>query len=256
MKNYYTTLGVPENASATDIKRAYRALAVRYHPDKNPSPEATIRFTEITEAYDVLGDPKKKFVYDHQWYKFVHELVKEEPVKHRDPRYRPKAKAARKPQKPSHFVLMEKWNRYAYWINIVGVIIVFFFAADYFLPYAVTDEMIRKYEPVRERKGTVAYYRMHTMSGAEVKVYEKIGDVGENIVLSVTRFYRIPMEVEYPTSSSVVSLGFMYKHLVFFPALLLVIAAMGIFSRRNAEQAFSYCIGTVILMIVTLVLIY
>ncbi len=65
-KNYYDILGVPEKASADDIKKAYRKLAVKYHPDKNPAnpKEAEVKFKEISEAYFVLSDDKKRAQYD------------------------------------------------------------------------------------------------------------------------------------------------------------------------------------------------
>jgi curved DNA-binding protein len=64
-KDYYKTLGVERNAAEKDIKRAYRKLAVQYHPDKNPGDaRAEERFKEINEAYEVLGDPAKRAKYD------------------------------------------------------------------------------------------------------------------------------------------------------------------------------------------------
>ena len=64
-KDYYQTLGVPKNASAADVKKAYRKLAQKHHPDANPgNKEAEERFTEISQAYDVLGDPEKRKQYD------------------------------------------------------------------------------------------------------------------------------------------------------------------------------------------------
>ncbi len=64
-KNYYQVLGVAENAAAEDIKKAYRKLAVKYHPDKNQgSKEAESKFKEISEAYYVLSDDKKRAQYD------------------------------------------------------------------------------------------------------------------------------------------------------------------------------------------------
>ena len=64
--DYYGILGVPQNASDTEIKKAYRKLAMQYHPDRNPGKEkwANEKFKEINEAYAVLGNPQKRRQYD------------------------------------------------------------------------------------------------------------------------------------------------------------------------------------------------
>ena len=65
MADYYTTLEVPRDASADDIKKSYRKLAMTFHPDRNNgSREAEDKFKEITEAYDVLRDPEKRAIFD------------------------------------------------------------------------------------------------------------------------------------------------------------------------------------------------
>jgi DnaJ-class molecular chaperone len=63
-RDYYEILGVSKGASLGEIKKAYRKLALQWHPDRNRSSEATERFKEINEAYEVLHDPKKKEAYD------------------------------------------------------------------------------------------------------------------------------------------------------------------------------------------------
>lgn len=63
-KDYYSILGVDKNASADEIKSAYRRLAKKYHPDLNKAPDAAEKFKEINEAYEVLGDDKKRANYD------------------------------------------------------------------------------------------------------------------------------------------------------------------------------------------------
>ena len=63
-KDYYEILGVSRNATKEEIKRAYRRLALKYHPDRNKSPEAEEKFKEISEAYAVLSDDEKRRQYD------------------------------------------------------------------------------------------------------------------------------------------------------------------------------------------------
>jgi molecular chaperone DnaJ len=65
MKDYYAILGVSREATQEEIKRAYRQLALKYHPDRNPGDKAAEeRFKEINEAYAVLSDPERRARYD------------------------------------------------------------------------------------------------------------------------------------------------------------------------------------------------
>ncbi|KAK7255216.1 hypothetical protein RIF29_28621 [Crotalaria pallida] len=62
--DYYSTLGIPKSASVKEIKAAYRKLALQYHPDVNKEPGATEKFKEVSAAYEVLSDDKKRVLYD------------------------------------------------------------------------------------------------------------------------------------------------------------------------------------------------
>lgn len=63
--DYYDVLGINKNADEKTIKKAYRKLAKKYHPDINPGDSnAEAKFKEVTEAYEVLSDPEKKKLYD------------------------------------------------------------------------------------------------------------------------------------------------------------------------------------------------
>ena len=63
-KDYYQILGVPRDAGADDIKKAYRKLARRYHPDVSKEADASARMAEVNEANTVLSDPEKRAAYD------------------------------------------------------------------------------------------------------------------------------------------------------------------------------------------------
>ena len=64
-RDYYEVLGVDKNATEDQIKKAYRTIAIKYHPDRNPgNKEAEEKFKEAAEAYDVLHDPQKRQQYD------------------------------------------------------------------------------------------------------------------------------------------------------------------------------------------------
>ncbi|MBL7078478.1 J domain-containing protein [Candidatus Shapirobacteria bacterium] len=63
-KDYYATLGVAKGVTQADLKKAYRRLALQWHPDRNKSPEAEEKFKKINAAYEILSDPKKRETYD------------------------------------------------------------------------------------------------------------------------------------------------------------------------------------------------
>ena len=72
-RDYYEILGLSKNASAEEIKKAYRQMAMKYHPDRNPGKkEAEEKFKEAAEAYEVLTEPEKRARYD----RFGHEGVR------------------------------------------------------------------------------------------------------------------------------------------------------------------------------------
>jgi curved DNA-binding protein CbpA len=64
MKDYYAILGIASDATTESIRTAYRRKALQFHPDRNPAPEASERFREVQEAYDVLADAQHRFAYD------------------------------------------------------------------------------------------------------------------------------------------------------------------------------------------------
>jgi DnaJ-class molecular chaperone len=64
-KDYYDILGLGRGASSNEIKKAYRQLSLKFHPDKNDSEDAAAKFAEVAAAYEVLSDSEKREVYDN-----------------------------------------------------------------------------------------------------------------------------------------------------------------------------------------------
>ena len=80
MRDYYDILGVKKNASQDEIKKAYRDLAMKYHPDRNKSKESEEKFKEINTAYAVLSDPEKRKTYDAYGAEGFNERFSEEDI--------------------------------------------------------------------------------------------------------------------------------------------------------------------------------
>jgi molecular chaperone DnaJ len=78
--DYYDALGVSRDASQDEIKRAFRKLAFKYHPDRNKRPDAEERFKEASEAYAVLSDPEKRRQYDAQGFEGIKKQYKQEDI--------------------------------------------------------------------------------------------------------------------------------------------------------------------------------
>lgn len=250
MKNYYSILGVAATASEAEIKRAYRRLAVQYHPDKNPDPAAERYFKEVNEAYEVLGDSTKRFSYDQRMANPFVDVVVEEAPRHRDPAYRRQYRKAPSAPKPSEvYLLLKEYFKYYFWVAWFGLGFTTILFLDSVLPAIESTEKIENVEAVRGRKGGVAYYKAFTESGIRVKYYDKDVELypGAQITLGRTPINRMP--VWLVNGSVRHELGHMFGVFLFIPLIIFAGSALAIFFRQRVEFCFNCCFVVFVFLI-------
>lgn len=259
VKDYYAILGVDHTASHPDIKKAYRKLAVLYHPDKNSSSDAKSRFQEINEAYDVLSDAEKKAWYDTRLANPLEDLLSEPRKGHPDPAYRRKRRPASSsgPQEPpATYVLMRDSLKYLMWVSRLGLLITTLFFLDYFLPYEKVERFILEVHSVRSIRGEV-HHVLITDAGEKVKLYDlpPLTFPDRKIVTSVTTIYGSIARVSNTAGTYTAWVAFMYTTLIFLPMLLFVISILAFVYRTRVEFCFNLNVTAFILVIINLILI-
>ena len=260
VKDYYAILGVSHSASQSDIKKAYRKLAVLYHPDKNPSHDAKPRFQEINEAYDVLGDADQRAVYDARLANPFQELFSEPESVHPDPAYRrrkrPAASSGPKGP-PASYVLMRDSLKYVRWISGTGLLVTTLFFLDYFLPYERVEETIEEIYTMRSR-GNQIYHVVVMSSGQNIRLYDldtSIFATDGRIITSVSAIYRSVMEVSNTAGTYSAWTAYLYTSLIFFPILLFINSTLALIYRSRVEFCFNLNVTAFILLIINLILI-
>lgn len=252
MKNYYFILGLSINASAAEIKHAYRQLALQFHPDKNPSPQAESIFKEANEAYEILSDPLRKAFYD-QMLKGA-EVQQPRPT-HRDPRYRPQpqAQAQRKPTHRQEILAMMARNlRYAQMVSRLTLLFSIILITDYALPKVKTTTQI-----VMQYESTGSTLKLKLKDGKSVNINrasaQKISKVTPlNIYQSV--LFAVPISLENQQTHTIIPISLsIYGIFIFWPLLLLITSLLGTFYWKGVEFRFNLGIVNIILFLLNVV---
>jgi hypothetical protein len=257
VKDFYAILGVSPHASDVEIKKAFRKLAVKYHPDKNPSPSAHQLFQEINEAYDILGDREKRSLYDARRENPFAEILQEPPPpRHRDPAYGRTRPPRAKPEPPETFVLMRDNLKYVMWISRICLLVSTLFFLDYLLPYTHVDERIQEVYTVQVRK-SISYYVIVTESGRKIKVYDHISYFTQEpkIKLAVTMLFRTTLSATNAAGTYTLQVALLYGTLVFFPILLLGSSLLAIIYKEKIEFSFSLNIVGFVLLLINIALL-
>jgi curved DNA-binding protein CbpA len=262
MKDYYKILGVRSTASDADIKRAFRQLAVRYHPDKNSDPAAELLFKEINEAYTVLSDPQKRAGYDWKRQRPLSDLV-QEPAKpqHRDPAYR-KPRPTQPTGKSERQRMFEMMRQYQSTINRISMIcfsISMMMLIDYSLPNRVSEERIVNTYPSTNHatRYSTTLHVIVTDWAHQIELPVELSDyfrVDDNVLINSSLLFAVARRVEangkiIPIRKSI------YGNFIFAPGALLLISFLALVFRNNVEKSFNYGLVSIVILFFTGVII-
>lgn len=249
--NYYEILGVGSTAHAAEIKRAYRRLAVMYHPDKNPSPDAEEIFKQISEAYDVLGDPEKRHAYDSRFDNLLEIPVEQAQPRHRDPRYRPGSnKRRRTNQRNASYEMMASYLKYTVAISIFCFLISVVMLIDFTLPTKPVKERIIKMEihELRRERWLVLY----TSGKHEISVPDEMRHVfseGDEVTVNNSFFLNIARSIQDGSTIFRIRRS-LYGNFVFAPAALLILSGLGVALRKNVDLGFNLGVVSFIVLLI------
>jgi hypothetical protein len=257
MKDYYQILGVSNKAGSLEIKRAYRKLAVLYHPDKNPDPAAEVFFKEVNEAYDILSDDSKRRDYDFQIQNPFSNIVLPVDPKpyHRDPAYH-RRRSHGYQGKPTVEDLMALYLPYFKWLIWAGLGVMMMFFIDYLLPTQTSLEPIREiYSGPRK----TTYDIIETSNDRKIRVYNGEGSFfmhEASIVVEYTPLLQAVVSVSDVSERKKFALGGIYSAVFIFPLALFIVSIIGFFLRNNIVYAFNISVtnGVLILLVIYLIL--
>lgn len=261
MKNYYEILGLSTTATDHEIKYVFRRLAITYHPDKNPDPQAEAFFKEVNEAYEVLSDPQKKFLYDQLLVGAVTVQEQAQPW-HRDPAYRKRRQAGYKPppRGPSpRMVLMESFLKYVQILSRVSFAWCFLLIVDYSLPSVISKEKVVtdvariKQLMLRTQGDLLVTEQGHhfPINIHELKYFPHQSDlkIFQSPLLSLV----IKVENELGTYQ-LNNLATLYRNFVFAPVLLTLLSLVALFWKKGIE--FRFNLGLVMFLIFLLNIVF
>ncbi|MDX1905673.1 MAG: J domain-containing protein [Bacteroidia bacterium] len=234
MKDHYNTLGLTPAATQQEIKQAFRRLAVRYHPDSNPDPQAHRIFLEINEAYQVLSDPDQRKIYDLSLLMVSYRTTP-------DPAWEPPATPPRPgPPRPDPF---QNW---APWVRMLAMLTLLL-AGSVWVDYLVADdhpqsEILR----INIVPGTLLNLRLIVETGTDVFVadMDKADWLRrrEMIIVRRTPWYGIVTRItrQLPDDGSPASFRphyGIYDAFCFAPILMVIAALLSLLYRKHAERS-------------------
>ena len=266
LKDYYQILRVSRQANVLEIKRAYRRLAVVFHPDKNPSEEASALFQEINEAHEVLSDPDKRGTYDFML-RGGSNVSTPQPAPagtqwHRDPAYRRRQQQPgyRRPvpRPPEHLLMMAHFLKYLPILCFIGIgwcaILIF----DLLLPFRVLEEKaLSESARIYGWKTDHVPYIVVTDNAHQFPVTQEGVDffpVGSTVRIFASRIMNVLVKVESGDRRfTIYALDSVYQNFLPVPIILLIFSVFGLTLKSGIEFRFSFGIALCMVILINLV---
>ncbi len=258
MKNYYAILGVSTSAHAADIKRAYRRLALQYHPDKNPRPEAERFFKEINEAYETLGDPQLRYEYDQRLSNPVYSSPQPQAQQpHRDPKYRPQATRQYASRTDDTYELMKEYLPRIVLITKTLLVISALLFIDYILPRQQVKEQFERHQfkTSSRRSGGNTHAIIYTQQGSSFRLEADEFDIisgMDTIMLGKSWLLREITEVKSGQQRARIFAS-IYGGFFFAPLALIIFSVVAFWYRKNVSKGFNMGITAALIFIFNLV---
>jgi len=261
MKNYYEVLGLSATATDHEIKHVFRRLAITYHPDKNPTPEAEAFFKEVNEAYEILGDPTKRIFYD-QLLSGEIAVVPDEPLQawHKDPVYRKRRQAGYKPppRGPSpRIVMMESFLKYVQILSWVACGWSSLLIVDYLSPSKINEEKVVTNVGAAKRamlhsSGDLLlteHGRHYPIAIHEIRYFPHESELK---IFSSPLFSLLIKIENHDSSYQLNNLATIYRNFMFAPILLILLSVVGLIWKKGIEFRFNLGLVTFLVFLLNI----
>jgi curved DNA-binding protein CbpA len=253
----YEILGITQAASEQEIKKAYRKLALQYHPDKNKNADAADRFNEIQKAYEVLSDTQLKNAYD---YRLQLGTNNEPTQRYRHPRDKARTNTyyQTKPKGPSQEqILKQKALPFFQYVAKAGVILILFMLIDVLLPLRLKEKTIINISAYSNRK--ISYDIMHFDDGTSRRIPYELEyrlNIGDKVVYHHTYLSGITRQFTVPKLTfTYTKLATLYTNFRFVPILFFLGVTAAFIFKNKIDFSFSLGIVNLFLFITIFVML-
>ncbi|QJX46301.1 J domain-containing protein [Hymenobacter taeanensis] len=255
MSTLYTLLEVSEQASAEDLRRAYRRLVLLTHPDRTPDPAAHQRYLIVNEAYDILSNPIRRRAYDALLQTQRQPPEPPRPL-HRDPALRRRGRPPAPRRAPTTEERYGQYAPYAHWVCRVALLLVALMVLDFLWVEHLPNEVVENVESVSlyargynmgthsNIQTTHAYFRSDTDSWPE----------GTHLMVDRTMLFgvfRRAAPVGHPELLMDAGGVTIYDNFIFLPLLLALLAGLGLW-RAPAMRSINCAVACAFLLPIVL----